>query len=278
DWSSDVCSSDLLAGLARVGLGFEPTGVAAFTVQPRAVREWGARARAYYRALRERVAGLHAVERATRAEQVPFVCCLQILKVGVAGSEASGRIEAHSNTVGSGYFRTLGVPLLAGQDFDPADVLPDSPAALPPTVLSLGLAGRLFGTVDPVGKLVELPQYRGPNLRLRVIGIAGDSRWNDLEGKVPLFMYLPLGYEGRVDAAALLVRSPVPIADLNAAVAGAARSLDASLPLSEPTPIVVGIARQQSTGRLLLRLLGLLAGGTVVLAVMGLCGVVFSGL
>ncbi len=266
-----------LAGLARVGLGFEPTGVVAFTVQPRDVGYEGARKRAYYRALLERVAGLHGVERATLAEQVPFVCCLHILKVGVAGSEANGRIEAHSNDVGPGYFRTLGIPLLAGQDFDPADVLPDSPAVLPPTVLSLGLARRLFGTVDPVGKLVELPQYRGPNLRLRVTGIAGDSRWNDLEGKVPLFMYLPLGYQGRVDAAALLVRSPAPMTDLNAAVAGAARSLDPSLPLSNPTSILAGIARQQSTRRLLLRLLGLLAGVTVVLAGVGLYGLVSYG-
>ncbi|MGH7700941.1 MAG: ADOP family duplicated permease [Gemmatimonadales bacterium] len=266
-----------LAGLAQVELGFEPTGVVAFTVQPRDVGYDSARTRAYYRELLARVAALPGVEHATLAEDVPFVCCSHVLPVGLAGSEAHSRVEVYSNAVGPGYFRALGIPLLLGQDFTRADVLPESAAALLPTVLSLGLARRLFGTADPVGKLVELPQYRAPSLRMQVIGVAGDSRWNDLEREVPLFMYVPLGYQGRADAAALLVRSGLRTSDVTAAVAREARSLDANLPLSEPRPILTGIARQLSTRRLLLKLLGVLAGLTVVLAGVGVYGLVSYG-
>jgi predicted permease len=266
-----------LAGLARVELGFEPTGVVAFTIQPRDVGYDAARTRAYYRELLSRVEALPGVEHATLAENVPFVCCSHTLLVGTAGSDASARVEVYSNTVGPEYFRVLGIPLLAGQGFTRAEVLPDSGAALPPTVLSLGLARRLFGAADPLGKLVELPQYREPSMRLQVVGVAGDSRWNDLEREVPLFMYLPLGYQGRVDYAALLVRSPVPTTNLSDAVARTARALNASLPLSEPRTILAGLAHELSTRRLLLKLLGVLAGVTVVLAGVGLYGLVSYG-
>jgi putative ABC transport system permease protein len=266
-----------LAGLARVELGFEPTGVVAFIIQPRDVGYDAARTRAYYRELLTRVEALPGVEHVTLAENVPFVCCSHRLRVGAAGSDASTRVEVYSNTVGHEYFRVLGIPLLSGQGFTRAEVLPDSGAALPPTVLSLGLARRLFGAADPLGKVVELPQYRGPSMRLQVIGVAGDSRWNDLEAEVPLFMYLPLGYQGRVDAAALLVRSRVSTTNLSHAVARTARALDANLPLSEPRTIVASIAQELSTRRLLLKLLGVLAGVTVVLAGVGLYGLVSYG-
>jgi putative ABC transport system permease protein len=190
----------------------------------------------------------------------------------VPGSDSSSRVEVRSNAVGPGYFRALGISLSSGRDFARADALPDSASALPPTVLSMGLARRLFGAVDPVGKLVEIPRYRAPSLRMQVIGVASDSRCD-----VPLLMYAPLGYDGRVDFAALLVRSRLPTAAVTAAAADAARSLDANLPLSEPMPIVTGIARQLSERRLLLRLLGVLAGVTVVLAAVGLYGIVSYG-
>ncbi|MGH7528285.1 MAG: FtsX-like permease family protein, partial [Gemmatimonadales bacterium] len=80
-----------------------------------------------------------------------------------------------------------------------------------------------------------------------------------------------------MDRAALLVRSRKPTADLSAAITRTARSLDANLPLSEPTPILAGISRQLSTRRLLLKLLGVLAGVTVLLAGVGLYGLVSYG-
>ncbi|MGH7528286.1 MAG: ABC transporter permease [Gemmatimonadales bacterium] len=80
----------------------------------------------------------------------------------------------------------LAESLVLGRDFVRSEALPDSAPEFPPTVLSLGLARRLFGPADPLGKFVELPQYRAPSLRLQVIGVAGDSRWSDLEREVPL--------------------------------------------------------------------------------------------
>ncbi len=266
-----------LAGLAQVPLGFEPTGVVAFYIQPRDVGYDSVRVRAYYRELLTRVEGRPGLEQATLAARVPFAGISHFERVGVPGSGSSSRVEVRSNAVGPGYFRALGISLLSGRDFARADALPDSASALPPTVLSMGLARRLFGAVDPVGKLVEIPRYRAPSLRMQVIGVASDSRWDDLEGDVPLLMYAPLGYDGRVDFAALLVRSRLPTAAVTAAAADAARSLDANLPLSEPMPIVTGIARQLSERRLLLRLLGVLAGVTVLLAAVGLYGIVSYG-
>lgn len=266
-----------LGNLTAVELGFEPTGVVSFNVEPSSVGYDSARARAYYRELLARVEAVPGVEHATLAENVPFVCCSQILRVGRAGAESATQVEVLANAVGPGYFEVLGIPLLLGRGFVRSETLPDSAPEFPPTVLSLGLARRLFGAADPLGKFVELPQYRAPSLRLQVIGVAGDSRWDDLEREVPLFMYLPQGYQGPVDRAALLVRSRAPVADLSAAITRAARSLDANLPLSEPTPILVGISRQLSPRRLLLKLLGALAAVTVLLAGVGLYGLVSYG-
>jgi hypothetical protein len=154
--------------------------------------------------------------------------------------------------------------------------LTDSAAVSPPAVVSAGLARRLFGTANPLGQLLELPQYRGPSMRLHVVGVAADSRWNDLEHDAPLMLYLPLGYNGQVDQAQLLVRT-ARAADVSGAVARAARALDPDLPLGEPKSILGGIGQQLSARRLLLRLLGALSVVTVVLAGVGLYGLVSHG-
>jgi predicted permease len=262
--------------LARVPLGMDPAGVLAFAVQPRDVGYDGARTRTYYREVVSSIDALPGVDRATIAQNVPFVCCTHSLRVGLPGGEPNARVGANANTIGAGYFETLGIPILVGRDFTRAEVLTDSAIASPPALLSEGLARRLFDTENPVGKILELPRYQGPSMRLQVVGVAGDSRWNSLEREVPLMLYLPLGYDGIVDRAQLLVRT-TGSTDVGATVARAARALDANLPLGDPKSVPTAISRNQSPRRLLLRLLGVLSIVTVVLAAVGLYGLVSHG-
>jgi predicted permease len=107
-------------------------------------------------------------------------------------------IAADYRRVGAGYFSTTEIPLRAGREFGAADETDGAPVA----VLDELAATRLFGSIDIVGRLVQV--Y---NRRVRVIGIAQTVRLQGAEGRVSPQVYLPLGTN---DSASLVVRTNGP--------------------------------------------------------------------
>src|ERR1019366_7520102 len=82
----------------------------------------------------------------------------------------SYRVDALGRDVDPGYFRTAGIPLLAGRDFEPGDA-GEKPV---PLILSQSAARALCGAGDPLGKLVPCTDRRVG--AMQVVGIVGDAR------------------------------------------------------------------------------------------------------
>lgn len=91
-------------------------------------------------------------------------------------------VRANTEYVGDGFLAALDVPLGAGRDFTPGD----REGALPVVVVSAGLARRLWGSGDAIGRRIRL----GGDSALTVVGVAGNARYRDVRATAPT-VYLP---------------------------------------------------------------------------------------
>ncbi len=110
------------------------------------------------------------------------------------------------------FFATLGIPLLRGRDFVPADR--DSAPGV--AIVNEALAHRPWPGVDPIGQQLVVPPWIGAaGPPLEVVGVAADTRWRSLTEPAPPVLYVPFAqhYDGRVT---LIASSSQPPAALNA--------------------------------------------------------------
>jgi len=116
------------------------------------------------------------------------------------------RVRFHNNEVGPDYFRTMGIPILAGREFTTSD-REGSPEV---AILNENLARRLFGGRDAVGRTFRYPAPT-PSAPITVVGVAANSKHFTLGEENPLAMYSPYSQAaGGNLVPQLLVRSSGP--------------------------------------------------------------------
>ena len=106
--------------------------------------------------------------------------------------------------VSPGYFETMGIPLLAGRDFNQSDVQVRSGSYQATTVAIINrtMAHRFFGDINPVGKHFRFVEGKRPPLE--IVGVVAASKYNDLREPAVDFFYIP-GTHGDIE-----IRSNVP--------------------------------------------------------------------
>ena len=250
------------ASNADVGFDLEQGLLASVELLPGAYDE--ARGLALFRQLVEQVEAVPGVTSAALGRDVP-------LKLG-SGSDTAVEVEGYQpvdgeeltiyyDRVSPGLFETLGLPLVAGRTFTARD----DAAGPPAIVINETMAKRYWRDGNAVGGRVNLGDW------VTVIGVVGDAKYTTLTAPPVPYMYLPLSRYYRPDVT-LVVRSAGDPAALVAPIREAVRSLDADLPLfdvrtfAEHRDIAVFIPRMAAT------LLGLFGGLALVLATVGLYG------
>jgi predicted permease len=163
-----------LRNLHNVDLGFEPENIALFDIDPTTLGYQGQRLRNFYDQLVEDARRVHGVRSAALSGEAPMTLHCRVGLVTAAKSEPlPGKDSALLNPVSSGYFTTLGIPLLLGRDFQPEDepkVTPYNSSlfglsrssggggpgidASRVCIIDEGEARHLFGTANPVGRLL----------------------------------------------------------------------------------------------------------------------------
>jgi predicted permease len=166
--------------------------------------------------------------------------------------------------VGPEYFDTLGVPIVQGRGITARDTEKQPLVA----VINETMARRYFKGRDPIGGVLRFGS--GP---VTVVGVAKDGKYQQLTEAPRGYLYLPVLQNYRPDTL-VLVRTAADPAAVLGAVQGEIRELDPSLPLfdvrtvAEHRQISMFIPRMAST------LLGLFGALALVLAVVGLYGVI----
>ena len=183
------------------------------------------------------------------------------------------RVDPHTapvyevRTASEGFFEAMGIPILAGRAFRAGDRAGSEPVI----VISTRLASLQFPGRDPVGEVL----YSGDGT-YRVVGVAGDVRPAAQGSEIPGAAYLPLRQDDGVfrwyATAPIVVRSADPRAAA-AAVRRLVLSLDSEMPPFNVRPLSEEVARLVAAPRFSASLLGVFGAAALVLAAVGVYGV-----
>ena len=185
----------------------------------------------------------------------------------VAGREAESRTwpEISVRRVTPSYFSTVGLPLARGRLFQDTD----STAAAPVAIINSAAARRFFADRDPIGASIR---FWGASRR--IVGIVADERFHGLTEAPPIAVYTPLAQAPSANGAGvLLVRTAGDPAALASAAAGAIHEIDRGLAVFGIEPLQTTLSRTIAQRRFTMLLLGLFAGVALVLAAVGVHGV-----
>ncbi|HUE87758.1 MAG TPA: ABC transporter permease [Vicinamibacterales bacterium] len=183
---------------------------------------------------------------------------------GAAEQQRSERPMVQINSVTPGYFQTMGIPVLRGRDVE----LSDTRDRAGVVVINQTLAEREWPHQDPIGKRLTI----GGGL-LTVVGVVGDSKRSDLEGVQQPAVYMShaafaLPFMGAV------VRSELSEGAITAAVREAVRSLDPELPVENADTVETILERTTGQPRFRALLVTAFAAVALVLAGVGLYGLI----
>ncbi len=172
-------------------------------------------------------------------------------------------------TIGPGYFSTMGIPLVRGRDFTEQDTLENAPAI----IVSEKTAKHYWPNEDPIGKHMKPGSTAGPGAWRTVIGVAKDVRQNDFVAEPKMQMYLSYRQVKDLAANALIVRTTVDPLSLATSVRNAIWSVDKDQPVANIDSMDHIVADAVARQRFSMLLLAIFAGLAVVLAAVGIYGV-----
>ena len=169
------------------------------------------------------------------------------------------------------YFSAMGIPLLRGRYFEAQD----SPETMPVVVIDRRLAEQYWPNEDAIGKRLKVGPADSPNAWLTVVGVVGDVRQTGLHEQ-KLEFYVPYMQERRLFMAPrdLVVRTKADPAVIAAAVRKAVWSVDKDQPVSNVRTLDEVFSAAISQERFQALMLGLSAALALVLACVGLYGVI----
>jgi len=213
--------------------GFDASHVTATAVDVRQNRYDQPRGRVFYRRLLDAARADPDTESATLAEFIPMgFLDTPVRRVSIEGYEP-GRGEDlafMSNTVGSDYFRTLRIPLLAGRAFEDRD----DESALPIAVVNNTLAQRFWGgAAKAIGKRIRVT---GAGDWRTVIGVAADVKYARINEAPRPYIYLPFLQWYR-SSMVLHTRGPSAVDVLVEKARAHIASLDVDLPILYARPM-----------------------------------------
>ncbi len=270
--------------LRAVDPGFNPRNVLTATISLAGASQYTGPAReTLYRNLIDRIAALPGVESASAINHLPLAGDTWGTTMTIEGRPLPppGReVRAIFRVSRPGYFRTMGVAMIAGRDFNQGDA-PDSPGVV---ILNQTLARQHWPSENPLGKRITLDDPRETTRApqwLTVVGIAKDVKQDNWTDQPLDEIYLPFQQSrsfysstaGPFTSMTLVVRTVVEPRSLATALPETVRRLDPNLPVSNLISLEQVIADTLWQPRFNLQLIGLFAGVALALAAIGLYGV-----
>jgi predicted permease len=258
-----------LYNLQRVNLGFNQENLLLFTLNPGQGGYKDERLMQFYQQLSARLDNLPGVRAATFGT-VPLIAAsgwsTRILLPGeterTAGDHISNRLAAREN-----YFTTMEIPLLRGRGF----TAQDDQRAPKVAVVNQTFSRRFFPNGDVLGKRVTDVESKS---EVEIVGVVADTKYGSQRSDIEPLLYTPWRQEGGVlSSMYFALRTAIEPTTLAASVRQAVRELDSNLPVTEVT---TQTARSQATlgqERLYARLLSFFGGLALLLAAIGLYGV-----
>ncbi len=223
----------------------------------------------FYRRLTERTQTITGVKSVSLVSFVPFISDTKKLALYVEGSKPEPVFDIEQNIVGLNYFQTMRISLLQGRSFSEED----RKGAPWVAVINRTMAHRYWPGENPIGKWVSTSGTGGPYVR--VIGVVADSKYLSIrEPARPILYWSHLQmYELFGSTMSLLVRTDRDAIAILPAVRQTVQSLDRHLPLYDVKTLSQQVSSSLVRERQLAAFLGVLAVLAMILACVGLYGI-----
>ena len=256
--------------LNRVDPGFDVRNALAVTIQLPQKKYAGPPQMARFAdQLVQQVSTLPGVEATGVARIMPIVHDLPtgLYFEGRARENDTELPQTNYSAVSPGYFKAMGIPLIAGRAFTGADAEDAARVA----IVSQTLAQRYFPNGDAIGKRINV--NTGPESYREIVGIVGDVKQNGLTRETKPHTYEPFA-QAPNQFMTLIVRSTTDPASLVPAIRSQVLAIDSELPLQRVTTLDRMIANSIRQQRFTSIVLSVFAGVALLLAAAGLYGVI----
>jgi predicted permease len=258
-----------LMNVSRVELGIDVERMFTFGIAPELNGYTPEQSRQLFQSVEEAVGTLPGVSSVAAAMVGALAGNSWGSDVRVEGFDAGPDTDTNSryNEVGPGYFRTMGMTMLAGREFTDADVL-ESPrvAVVNEAFLTKFNLGR-----DAVGK--RMSSGSSSELDTEIVGIVQNAKYSEVKQEVPPLFFRPYRQNERLGFLNFYVRTSLAPESLLSAVQPTMARLDPSLPVLQPRTMTQQVRDNVFMDRLITTLSAAFAILATLLAAIGLYGV-----
>ena len=260
------------ASLMQVAPGFNPKNILTLNLTMAGGKYNDARlALETYRQLWDRLERLPGASAAGGVSVIPLGSVWAWGPITVEGRTpppGENFINADERVVGGHYFQAMEIPLLRGRLFNEHDTL-DAPRVI---IVDQYMADQLWPGQDPIGKRVRSGGLNSTSPWLTVVGVVGRIKQYALDVDSRIAFYFPQTQTIQ-RGMNVVIRSGADPASLTSAVIGEIRALDPDLPLYDVRTMDQRVDASLATRRFSMTLLGVFAAVALVLATVGVYGV-----
>jgi putative ABC transport system permease protein len=177
--------------------------------------------------------------------------------------------RAYVHRITPEFFATMRIPFEAGRTFFDSELTAESAAV----IVSARVARRFWPDQDPIGRRVKLGQPTSANRWLSIVGVVAETKYRALPENPTADPDLYFPFVDRSTQVSIAVRTgPVP-ASLVPSIRAAIRSVDATVSIFNVTTLKERVERQSAASRFTMWLMGVFASVALLLAVVGIYGV-----
>jgi macrolide transport system ATP-binding/permease protein len=250
--------------------GFRSDNVLVLSLDPSQYGYPATKAKGFERELLERLETLPGAESATVVSEVPLQFGGDSSLYTIESSDSLAQRQLSRSFVGPRFFNTVSIPLLRGRDFSQRD----TESAPWVAIINETMARQYWRGQDPIGKRIR---YDINNTWIDIIGVAKDAKYLTLGERPQPWMYLPAFQHPHYNEAGggftLLARTSGDPMKLAAGVSRVVKDIDASFPVLNFQTLAQSIEIQLLVPRLAATVLGILGIVGLLLAMVGLYGV-----
>ena len=256
----------------RADLGVRVENLVTFSVTPEQSGYDSVRTRTLYTRIEEELAALPGASAVTSA-MVPLIAGSNwnntVRVQGFTPDPNNKNSNASFNAVGSGHFRAIGVPLLAGREFTDADN-----AGAPKVAIVNETFARRFGLgANPVGKRMAIGSSDTIPLNIEIVGLVRDMKYSNVKRDIPPVYFMPHRQERDVSSLYFYVRTASDPSTMLRAMRQVVQRLDPMLPVENLRTMPEEIRINTFEDRMISTLAASFALLATLLASIGLYGV-----
>ena len=218
-----------LNNLKQLDLGLRPDNLVTFTIAPELNGYSPERTVALFDQLHHNLTALPGVESVSESEIAAFTDSDSGSNITVDGYQANEGedMTVGKNSIGPGYFSTMGIPLLEGREFGPSDTAKSPKVA----IINEAMVNRFFSGRSPVGSKFAFGAGDRTRPDIEIVGVVKDSKHSSVRAKGGPFVCLPYSQAPAIGEISFYVKTKQDVGAMVAAARREVQRLDGNLPV-----------------------------------------------